>query len=288
MKFLEETVYKLIDYHNWLLKYRDPNQDGLISIISPNESGLDELPTFQYALGYYKNNPVKLHYVFRKPDILNQRYNFQSRRILKKDYFNVEDLAFNTIFIEACRSLSRLCRALSDKKNEKYFADVSNKALQSMIKKCWDEKDGIFYTVFSKYQKKARVKTIESLLPLFLDGLAQKYVKRLVQEHLLNPQEFWTEYPVPSVAKSELYYYPKQPPVHHLKFLWRGPTWINTNWLIVKGLRKHGYRDIADEIVRRTVKMIQKSGFREYYNPESGEGYSHHNFGWSTLICDLL
>jgi hypothetical protein len=35
-------------------------------------------------------------------------------------------------------------------------------------------------------------------------------------------------------------------------------------------------------------EMIEKSGFREYYHPETGEGYRRENFGWSTLILDLL
>jgi hypothetical protein len=36
------------------------------------------------------------------------------------------------------------------------------------------------------------------------------------------------------------------------------------------------------------VEMIEKWGFREYYNPETGQGYRRENFGWSTLILDLL
>jgi len=70
--------------------------------------------------------------------------------------------------------------------------------------------------------------------------------------------------------------------------LWRGATWINANWFVVKGLQKHGYSDIADEIIEKMCKMITKYGFREYYNPETGLGYRRKNFGWSTLIIDLL
>ena len=56
----------------------------------------------------------------------------------------------------------------------------------------------------------------------------------------------------------------------------------------MKGLRKHGYDNLADQIVEKMVEMIEERGFREYYNPETGEGYRRENFGWSTLILDLL
>jgi neutral trehalase len=90
------------------------------------------------------------------------------------------------------------------------------------------------------------------------------------------------------VAKSEIYYEPADPAFIKGKLLWRGPTWINTNWFIVKGLRKHGYEREADKIVERMVEMVQREGFKEYYNPETGEGYRRENFGWSTLVLDLL
>jgi len=51
--FLKEVLDKLAKNHLWLLENRDPDKDFLISIISPNESGLDELPVFQYALDYF-------------------------------------------------------------------------------------------------------------------------------------------------------------------------------------------------------------------------------------------
>ena len=34
--------------------------------------------------------------------------------------------------------------------------------------------------------------------------------------------------------------------------------------------------------------LIQLSGFREYYNPFSGEGYGACDFTWSGLVVDML
>jgi glycogen debranching enzyme len=287
-QFLEEMLPKLARHHRWLLENRDIDHDYLISIISPNESGMDELPTFQIAAGYRGLDTTRLHYTYRKGDFLNHRYRFDSKNILTRDYFNVEGLLFNVVFIESARCLSRLFKAIKNSQEEKFFAEIADKSENSLLSKCWDETDKIFYSLYSKDEKFADVKTIASLVPIFLDGLKGEKLKNLVEKHLLNPDEFFTPYPFPSVAKDEKYYVPHDTPKHQVKLLWRGPTWIATNWFVVKGLQKHGYNKIANDVIKKMETMIEREGFREYYNPETGEGYRRQNFGWSTLILDLL
>ncbi len=286
--FLHEVLPALAHHHRWLLENRDIDQDFLISIISPNESGMDELPVFQVAAGYRGLDTARLHFTYRRGDILNQRYRFAHKKILEKDYFNVEELLFNTVFIESSRSLSRLFAIIGNEPESVFFRLVAEKGEKSLLSKCWNEKDKIFYSIYSKKEKFADVKTIASLVPLFLDGLTGEKLKTLVNNHLKNPNEFYTNYPFPSVSKDEKYYVPGETPRHQIKLLWRGPTWLATNWFVIKGLQKHGYHDIAKDVITKTKTMIEKSGFREYYNPETGEGYRRQNFGWSTLILDLL
>lgn len=287
-EFLKVVLDKLARHHRWLLENRDPDHDYLISIISPNESGMDESPVFQYVAGFLGEDFIRLHYHYRKSDFRNLRRGYNVKRILDEDYFNVEELMFNTVFIESSRSLSRLFLQLNNKKESQFFRDVANKTEAALIDKTWNKKDAIFYSLFSKEDKQAPIKTISSLIPLYLSGLKGKKLEDLIQKHLLNPKEFWRPYPVPSVSKSEPYYVPTDTAWYKIKLIWRGPTWINTNWFIVKGLRKHGHHKIADQIVEKMIEMIQKQGFREYYNPETGVGYRRQDFGWSTLIIDLL
>lgn len=317
IEFLKEVVPKIAKHYKWLLANRDPDHDHLVSIISPNESGMDELPVFQVVSGFHGRNLIQLHYAFRKPDLLNQINGFDSKKILEKDYFNVEEVLFNTAFVENARSTSRLLKVLKDEASSttlkswyesdvdffKAAADLSEKA---MLQKLWDPKDEIFYSIYSKKEEMAKVKTAASLIPLFLQGLPTDKLASLLSKHLLNPAEFWTQYPIPTVSRDDINYSPLEFPEYRhrlagklvnkvylafykeLKMLWRGPTWVATNWFIVKGLRKHGQDKIADQIVEKMVEMIEKWGFREYYNPETGQGYRRQNFGWSTLILDLL
>ena len=101
-----------------------------------------------------------------------------------------------------------------------------------------------------------------------MDDLPRPIVERLVGDWVINPNHFWTPYPLPSVPASD----PKFMPGNPRGFIWRGPSWINTNWFLSHGLRRHGYGEIADAIVAKSHECIEKSGFREYYHPYTAEG----------------
>jgi glycogen debranching enzyme len=286
--FLARTVPALARYHQWLVANRDPDHDGLLAIISPNESGMDELPVFQVALGYTAHNPVHLHYYYRSADLKNLWYGFNNQKILAEDYFNVEEVLFNCVFVDATRTLARLFLELGQTDQARAMTAIADKTEKAIIDKLWSESDGIFYSVYSRQETMVKVKTAASLMPLLLENLRPDQCRRLIDEHLLNPREFWTEYPVPSVAKDEPYYQPADTKWHQGKLLFRGPTWVNLNWLIIRGLRRQNRHDLADELASKTVAMVNRQGFREYYNPETGEGYRRKDFGWSSLVIDLL
>ena len=59
-------------------------------------------------------------------------------------------------------------------------------------------------------------------------------------------------------------------------------------WLLVPALRRFGFESDADRIVASCVELVERHGFREYYNPLNGEGLAARRFGWSTLLVDLL
>ena len=63
---------------------------------------------------------------------------------------------------------------------------------------------------------------------------------------------------------------------------------MNTVWLLVPGLRRLGYTEDADRILDSCIELVARHGFREYYNPLSGEGLGARRFGWSTLLADML
>ena len=76
---------------------------------------------------------------------------------------------------------------------------------------------------------------------------------------------------------------------------WRGPIWINLNWLLYKGLRQYDFDEVAEQIKKDSIHLIASSSFYEYFDArkelqaEDSRGYGGDNFSWSAaLLIDLL
>jgi hypothetical protein len=65
---------------------------------------------------------------------------------------------------------------------------------------------------------------------------------------------------------------------------WRGPVWINTNWLLWNGLVQHGQTEEADAILVSSLGLVAKSGFHEYFDPFGGAGFGSDGFGWTAAL----
>lgn len=139
--------------------------------------------------------------------------------------------------------------------------------------------DDIFYSTYGEAYEKIKVKTWAIFTPLFAKILSQEEAEKLVSNHLLNKNEFWTNFPIPTTSLDE--------PAFDPQGFWRGPTWIAINWFIYKGLLNYGFNDIAKKIKKSSLELLQKSGFREYFNPFTGEGWGAHNFTWGCLAVDM-
>ena len=196
------------------------------------------------------------------------------------DIFHVEDVLVNSIYAFGLRSLARL---LAGREDNGEFLAQADRTVEALISKCWDEEAGAFFDLSGVAERPARVVTISSLFPLILADLPREIVRRLVEGLLTSPDHFWLPYPVPSVSASE----PKFMPGNPRGFIWRGPTWMNSNWFLAHALVRQGYPDLARQIVEKSHHLIETGGFREYYNPYTGEPYGAQDFGWSTIVLDM-
>jgi glycogen debranching enzyme len=191
----------------------------------------------------------------------------------------------NSIYADGLQLLGGLCREAGYPLAEAAeFERRSRRVLAALEEKCWDERTGVFWDLYGYEERRAHTLTFTSLFPLILDSLDRHMVWRLVEEHLLNEREFWLPYPVSSVAATE----PSFDPDYRTRAIWRGSTWVNSNYYLYWGLRAHGYRDVASELAKRTVQMVGTGGMREFFNPYTAEGQGAVDFGWTALVLDLI
>jgi|Deesub1362B_J571_1020462.scaffolds.fasta_scaffold03023_2 hypothetical protein len=281
-KFTGEIFDKVLNFYLYFDRYRDPDRDGLISILHPCEAR-DASPELRRVLprfegGFKFLNIFPWFRVF-KLEREYQKINWEIEEIWKKNLFNVEDLMFHCIWVEGLRILKNF--APSPELSQK-IKNLADRAEQAVFELCWDKKNRIFWSLSHPHHHKLEPLTISNLFPLILENLPREMAQGIV-EHLTNPQEFWTPYPLPCVALNGQ----RRPTwFGNLFLLWGQPViWINMVWFISRGLIKQGYRDLAKEILDKIYQMVEREGFWEFYHPFTGKGLRKItlNFCWSTL-----
>ena len=129
--------------------------------------------------------------------------------------------------------------------------------------------------------------TWAALSPLALPDLPEAIGRRLVEEHLLDPERFWLPVAPPSVPANDPTFSRRESTLG-IKRYWRGPTWINAAWLVWLGLNRLGYTDEAETLSAGLASAVGISGLREYYDPYDGKGMGATDFAWSSLIIEML
>jgi hypothetical protein len=188
----------------------------------------------------------------------------------------VESPDLNTYLCVQMDSLARIAHIIGEEADAAMWAERAETLVRHMIEHFWDAKAGVFWS--TRDHQPIKLLTPFNLYPLWTGRLPQEMDDRLVA-HLINPREFWPRWPIPTVARSDPAYDPDQ--------MWRGPTWVNINYLFVDGLRRAGYVDLAHELRRRTLDLImQQNDIFEYYHPETGlhPPKAAPIFGWTSAV----
>jgi len=205
--------------------------------------------------------------------------NYDIQKIVKRDPFIVEAVLFNSIWCEANRWLGEIAKEIGEE--NRVFKEWAEQTKHSINQKLYDEQDGLYYDFDIKSKTLIKEQTSASFVPLYAEVASKEVAQKIVRQHIINPGEYWTNYPLPTVSADSDKFSPKG--------YWRGPVWVNMNWFIAKGLEMYGFNNYANLIKEKTIALINRSGFREYFNPNTGEGYGADNFSWSAaLTLDMV
>ncbi len=299
-EFLREVYEPIYRYHQWFYSERDPDRSGLVTVVHPWESGLDNSPPYLDA-GSRVTLTYKPHYerldllhVAAKNRPSNKDYDlfvylleqmrsvdWDQSRYLKSAPLQVEDVLFNSILCRANLDLAAIADLIAqDPTQARRWHEQTSEAIET---KLWDESDQTYYSYDRVAGRLLRDDTIASFHTLFGHVASPARARVLVEKHLLDSRSFWPEggNPVPTTAIGSSWFNPEN--------YWLGPVWVNTNWMVATGLRDYGFGDHARKIDERTLELIRKGGFREYFHPFSGEGFGTDSFSWSAaLTIDLL
>ena len=238
-EFLEEIYEPLVRWNRWWFEKNDRDGNGLAEYGHPFSSGLDDSPLWDDGM------PVE------SPDL-------------------------NTYLVMQQDALAKIAAVIGEKADAVMWSQQAAALAQRMIDVHWDETAGLFWA--TKNGRQMNVRTPFNLFPLITGRMPPEIAARLVS-HLTDTRQFWTRYPVPTVARDDPHFDPNQ--------MWRGPTWVNINYLLIEGLHKAGYPAVGRELRRRTLELIGgQEDIYEYYHPETGQNppKAAAIFGWSSAV----
>ena len=197
------------------------------------------------------------------------------------DGVGVEAPDLNTFLVVQLRGLAALARRLGRRREAERWSEEAHRLARRVVDHFYDPTSRFFW--HQRDHRPVDVPTPFGLLPLWTGALTAPQREGLLA-WLRSPQHFATPWPVPTVSRSHPSYDPEQ--------MWRGPTWVNVNYLLVEALRTAGCAEEARRLADRTLALVAEAGeIAEYYHPEAGAPPERatRGFGWSAaLFVDLL
>jgi putative isomerase len=165
----------------------------------------------------------------------------------------------------------------------------------------WHDADCTYYDVVNFSDENIdhiQVKSWTNLTPLWAGVPTQDQADRMIQQYILNSDEYLSDYGLRSLSKSEITYNTSKKDMMYIHSEqrrwvvsnWQGPVWLISNWIITHGLARYGYTKEAVDIAKRVMKSLERDmersgGLHENYNPETGDSLWAPNFGsWNFLV----
>lgn len=145
------------------------------------------------------------------------------------------------------RNLAEMATILGKTSEAQRYSDEAEELSERINKLMWDPQQR-FYFDLTLEGKRAPVKSIAAFWSLLAQVASKSQAEALATE-LRDPKTFKTVHRVPTLAADQAGYNPNGG-------YWMGSVWAPTDKMVVAGLEKYGYTDLAAEIALNHLECI--------------------------------
>jgi hypothetical protein len=306
--FYKKAIRHIYRFHQYLYRDRDSKGEGLVYIRHNWEAGTDNLTQFDAIWQTFdpidytvqrrdtqhvdpKQRPTKKDYNYYLTLIeISRSVDFDEAEMYEILPFLVQDPLFNSLLVASGESLARMARHFGMNAIAEQSEIWAAKTRFAMNDKLLDPITGVYCYYDLRNKRLIGGMGSPNMTPLFAGIPSQKSAERLCETfeslHFAGRNnEFWLG------ATNAV----TDPQFDRTRY-WRGPIWINTNWLIWKGCLRYGFDDLARRIKRDTINLVLRYGIYEYFDPlksaadePDAQGFGGNDFSWTAaLILDML
>jgi neutral trehalase len=177
-----------------------------------------------------------------------------------KGMMEMHDVGLNALYIGDCLALAKMTRELG-KTTDALFLSRRAKNFQENIQTLWNRENGVYQNLDLVKNKFSPRISPTSFYPLIGKSVPEEAANIMIESHLLNREEFWGEWVLPSIAKSD--------PAYPRQRYWKGAIWAPMNFLVYLGLRDYDFQ-VREELVKKSVEIFRKNW--------KGQGYVCENY----------
>jgi hypothetical protein len=145
------------------------------------------------------------------------------------------------------QNLADMAKVLGKKDSHTFYKKEAADLAKIINQKMWNDKSR-FYFDLNLQEEQCAIKTVAGFWTLIANVATPQQAKEL-SRHLQNPETFGRNYPVPTLAADEEAYF-------HLGNYWCGANWAPTNTMVIRGLEKYGYNDLACSIAMKHIEQV--------------------------------
>jgi len=205
----------------------------------------------------------------------------------KTHQMELADVGLMGMYAADCDALATMAEVLGRTAEESELKSRAAK-YRSSLATLWDEKSGIFLNKDLKTGVSGTRLSPTNFYPLLAGAATAQQAERMVKDHLLNPEEFWGDWVIPSIARKD--------PAFKDQDYWRGRIWGPMNYLVYLGLKKYSEPQVVtarEELAAKSLELFLKEWrenghVHENYNAITGTGddvtSSDRFYHWGALL----
>lgn len=202
----------------------------------------------------------------------------------EKGIMRLADVGLMGLYILDCKSLIELAKIIG---RDEVIEELSarKESVEKALMTLWDEDFGLFLNLDLVSGKPSKRISPTNFYALFADGVTSEQKSRMMKEHFYNPDEFWGEWIMPSIARND--------PSFPDQTYWRGRIWAPMNYLVYAAMKQAGLKKECGDLAEKSEALLLKEWrshghVHENYCPNEGVGCNVPNsdrfYHWGGLL----